>query len=139
MTAIDSVPDAHRTIEAALREDLDDQWTEVLGNWEGSTSAQRRAVHMYVSGLRNRICKGLLNIETPDELMRGLALQYMEMKCHWMMLNTQIQQQTFDNGRADESLMYRATCVSLIIQALEPLLERERVDTLSRFLSEPFE
>ena len=54
------------------------------------------------------------------------------------MLNTRIQHQTAQNGRPDEPLIYRATCVSLIVQALEPLLNREYVESIADFLAEPF-
>ncbi|MFB6272732.1 MAG: hypothetical protein ABEL51_07545 [Salinibacter sp.] len=53
------------------------------------------------------------------------------------MLNTKIQHQTATSGRPAEPLIYRATCVSLIVQALEPLLDREYVEGLADFLAEP--
>jgi hypothetical protein len=34
-------------------------------------------------------------------------------------------------------LTYRATCVSLLVEALEPLLSQERVDALADVLAEP--
>ena len=83
--------------------------------------------------------ESLLEIDSLDELERGLAVQYIEVKCHWTMLNTQIQNQTAENGRPDDSLIYRATCVSLILQALEPLVSRKRVDGVTDFLVEPLE
>ncbi|PSQ97782.1 MAG: hypothetical protein BRD55_01185 [Bacteroidetes bacterium SW_9_63_38] len=129
----------HDEIEESLRGALDDQWAEVLDEWRGAAPSQRKAVKAYVSGLRNRILRALLDIDTEEELQRGLATQYIEMKCHWTMLNTQIQHQTARDGQADENLIYRATCVSLIIQNLEPLLSQERVDNLTAFLAEPLE
>jgi hypothetical protein len=129
----------HDQIEEALRGSLDDQWAEVLDEWRGAAPSERKAVRAYVSGLRNRILRSLLDIDTEEELQRGLATQYIEMKCHWTMLNTQIQHQTARDGQADEDLIYRATCVSLIIQNLEPLLSQERVDNLTAFLAEPLE
>lgn len=129
----------HDDIEEALRDGLDDQWEEVLAGWEEAAPSERKAVQAYVSGLRNRILRSLLDIDTAEELQRGLATQYIEMKCHWTMLNTQIQHQTAREGGADENLIYRATCVSLIIQSLEPLLSQERVDNLTAFLAEPLQ
>jgi hypothetical protein len=90
-----------------------------------------------VAKLRDRILDSLLSIDTVDELRRCLAVGYVEMKCHWTMLNTRIQHQTAQNGRPDEPLIYRATCVSLIVQALEPLLSRKHVEGLADFLAEP--
>jgi hypothetical protein len=129
----------HDRIEEALRGALDRQWDEVLDEWTGAAPSERKAVKAYVSGLRNRILGTLLDIDTQDELQRGLATQYIEMKCHWTMLNTQIQHQTARDGSPDDDLIYRATCVSLIIQSLEPLLSQERIDNLTAFLAEPLQ
>ena len=134
-----TVATLHERIEGSLRDDLDGQWGEVLDHWDEGEQSQKRAVRAYVSGLRNRMLKGLLEIDEPDELNRALAIQYIEAKCHWTMLNVRIQNQTSREGMATDNLMYRATCVSLIIQALEPLLSQERVDSLTTFLAEPFD
>jgi hypothetical protein len=133
------VQDLHDRIEGALRGALDAQWDEVLDEWTDAAPSERKAVRAYVSGLRNRMLRALLDIETMDELERGLATQYIEVKCHWTMLNTQIQHQTARDGEAEEDLIYRATCVSLIIQNLEPLLSQERIDNLTAFLAEPLQ
>jgi hypothetical protein len=135
----DPVRSLHDRIEDALRGSLDEQWDEVLDQWIEAAPSERKAVRAYVSGLRNRMLRALLDIETEEELERGLATQYIEVKCHWTMLNTQIQHQTARDGEPDEDLIYRATCVSLIIQSLEPLLSQERVDNLTAFLAEPLQ
>lgn len=132
-----SVSELHDRIENALQGSLDTQWEEVLDQWTSAAPSERKAVHAYVSGLRNRILRSLLDIDTNDELRRALVTQYIEMKCHWTMLNTQIQHQTARHGEAEDDLMYRASCISLIIQRLEPLLSQEQVDTLTAFLAEP--
>lgn len=129
----------HSTIETALRGEIDDNWDIVLDDWVDAAQSQRKAVRAYVSGLRNRIYRTLMEIDSQEELERGVAIQYVEVKAHWMMLNTQIQHQTDRNGRAANDLIYRATCVSLVVQALEPLLSQTRVDSLTNFLAEPFE
>jgi hypothetical protein len=133
------VQNLHDQIEATLRDRLDDQWDEVLSGWEGGAPSQKKAVRAYVSGLRNRIVRSLMEIDTIEELERGVAIQYIEVKCHWTMLNTRIQNQTASDGMADNNLIYRATCVSLIIEGLEPLLSQERVDRLTNMLAEPLD
>jgi len=129
----------HDTIESALRGEIDNNWDIVLDEWPDAAQSQRKAVRAYVSGLRNRIFRTLMEIDSLEELQRGVAIQYVEVKAHWMMLNTQIQHQTDRDGRAADDLIYRATCVSLIVQALEPLLSQDRVDSLTGFLAEPFD
>ncbi len=129
----------HDQIDGALRGDLDAKWNQVLDQWEDGGPAQKKAITAYVSGLRNRMLRILTDLDDAEEAQHGLAIQYIEVKCHWMMLNMQIQSQTARNGRAQDNLIYRATCVSLIIEAMEPLLSRDRVDTLTGFLAEPLQ
>lgn len=133
----DSKPEALRTrIEAALQESLEKQWEEVLDQWTGAEAAEREAVWTYAANLRDRILNALRAADSQEALKRSLAVGYVEMKCHWTMLNTQIQHQTSRNGQPEEPLIYKATCVSLIVQALEPLLNREYVEGLTDFLAE---
>lgn len=132
-----TLDDLRERTETALRDSLEAQWDEVLEQWSGASPADRQAVRKDVAKLRDRILDSLLSIDTVDELRRCLAVGYVEMKCHWTMLNTRIQHQTAQNGRPDEPLIYRATCVSLIVQALEPLLSRKHVEGLADFLAEP--
>lgn len=132
-----SVDTLHDRIETSLGEELNAQLDEVLAQWDEAALSERTAVRAYVSGLRNRMLRTLRDLDAEDELMRGLATQYIEAKCHWTTLNMQIQQQTARNDPPDESLLYRATCVSLIVQALEPFLTQERIDSFTSFLSEP--
>jgi hypothetical protein len=137
MHADGPVDDMHDRIESALRGDLDGQWDEVLDQWTGAAPADRKAVRTYVSGVRNRMLRALLSIDTAEDLQRGIATQYIEVKCHWTMLNMQIQHQTAREEDVELSLLYRATCVSLIVQQLEPLLQAEHVERLSAFIAEP--
>ena len=132
-----TLDDLRERTETALRDSLEAQWDEVLEQWSGASPADRQAVRRDVAKLRDRILDSLLSIDTVDELRRCLAVGYVEMKCHWTMLNTRIQHQTAQNGRPDEPLIYRATCVSLIVQALEPLLSQKHVEGLTDFLAEP--
>jgi len=124
-------------IRTALRDRLEEQWDEVLEQWTAAAPSDRQAVRRYVAELRDRVVEPLLSIDSVNEMKRGLAAGYVEMKSHWTMLNMRIQHQTAQTGRPEESLIYRATCVSLIVQALEPLLTQEHVDNFVAFLSEP--
>ncbi len=126
----------HAVIRQLLLDGLDEAWDEVLDSWTQATPTERRAVRAYVSGLRNRVAKSLLDIRDMDELEYSIAIQYIELRCHWTMLNTRIQNQTAD-GRPDERLLYRATCVSQIVDALESLLPSDSIDRLSGFVAEP--
>jgi hypothetical protein len=123
-------------VREALYDALDERWDEVLLGWERASPRQRESVKAYVAGVRNRIWKGLSEISSVDGLEKGLAIQYVELKARWTMLNTQIQSQTAQGSEPDDELIYRATCISLLIEALEPLLRQEQVDALTDRINE---
>jgi len=126
----------HDHIRSALHDGMEDRWEDVLSGSD-IASSRRQAVKAYVNGLRNRVWNSLQDIHTVDELERGLVVQYLELKSRWTMLNVQIQHQTRREGTPDPELTYRATCVSLLVEALEPLLSQEQVDALAEVLAEP--
>ena len=129
----------HERLRSALRDDLNATWDDALATWTDATPAERKAVHAYVAGLRNRILRGLVELDAPEEIRQCIAVQCIEMKCHWTMLNTRIQNQMAQEGGPDETLLYRATCVSQIVQALEAFLPQDRVDRLSDLVAEPLD
>lgn len=132
----DRICAVHAAIRRLLGDDLDAAWDDVLSTWTGANAEARTAVRADVDGLRNRVLRSLIGTSTMDELEYGVAIQYVELRCHWTMLNARIQHQTAQ-GRPDDPLLYRATCVSQIIDALESLLPPESVDHLSAFVAEP--
>lgn len=125
-------------IYEALHEGLEKRWETALSDWDGST-AQANAVKAHAVGLRNRAWQSLQDIHSVEELERGLIVQYLELKSRWTMLNVRIQHQTRQQGTAPDDLLYRATCLSFLVEALEPLLTQERVDALAEMLSEPLQ
>ncbi len=129
--ADEKVEYVHNRIREALYDGLDGRWDEVLTEWDEASSRQQEMIRRYVSGIRERAWSSLSEIRSIEELEQGLAIQYIELKARWTMLNTQIQSQTEKYDSPDDGLIYRATCVSLIVQALEPLLRQEQIDTLT--------
>lgn len=118
-------------IDAVLGDSLDEQWTEVLNQWGDAAPSERRTVRADVSRLRDQLLDSLRVLNSLDALKRSLALGYVEMKCQWTRLNAQIQHKTAHGEQVPESLFYRAACVSLMVQALEPLLTRASVEDVA--------
>lgn len=132
--------DALRTrIDRALGEPLDDRWDEVLDEWSGSERAQRQAVRDEVTALRNRLRETLTEFDSLDRLQRAIAVAYAEVKCRWTLLTVQIRDRTDRDGRVDDRLIHRATCVSLLVQQLDPLVRAADRPEVSAFVGEPLE
>jgi len=132
-----SVQEHHDRIQPVLGEGLDGQWDLVLDQWTDADASEREAVRANVSGLRDRLLRAVLESESVDDLDRVIATQYIEVKCRWTMLNMQIQRQTARDGGPEQPLLYRVTCLSLIVQSLESVLCFKRIDRLATFFAEP--
>ena len=78
----------HTHIRRALYDGMEDRWEEVLAGGN-LTSSRQQAVTASVNGLRNRGWNTLQDIQTVEELERGLVIQYLELKSRWTMLNVQ--------------------------------------------------
>lgn len=132
-----SAEELHRRIEEALQFSLEDQWKEIAGEW-AEAPLNRTAVEEELVEMRDRVLSALLEIDTVPELRRALAAQYVELRARWGRLLVQMQAQMSQHQQVEERLIYRATCVHLCIQQLEPLLCWDHVDTFTEALSEPF-
>lgn len=128
----------HEHIREVLYEGLEAQWEEVLAERDGP-AAQKTSVCAYVEGLRNRVWASLKEIGFVAERQRGVIVQHLELKSRWTMLNVQIRHQPRQDAVPADEVLYRATCLSLVVETLEPLLTQERVDSLAEMLSEPLQ
>lgn len=124
-------------VESALGSSLEEEWAEVLDQWSSAAPASRTAVRSDLLGLRNRLLNRIMEMSSLDGLRQGLAVQYGQVKCRWLMMTMKIQHQTLRHGGADEQLICRATCVSLLVQSLEPLLHQPSMSRLTEVLDEP--
>lgn len=131
-----SVGGLHRRLGNRLRGPLEAQWDELLDHWATDPS-EREAVRAGVVEVRNQVLGTLLDLDQPDELRRGMALQYVEVRCQWALALALIQSQEKRDGRVEERLVYRASCLSLLVQRFEPLVCWEEVDAVASSLRVP--
>lgn len=116
---------------------LDESWNRTLAEWEDAAHSQLQATLAYVRGLRNQILNVTSEIDSMEELERILALGYIDLKCQWSILNVQIQYAVAHRGEIREDLMYRATCVTHLLEAVEGLLSQSDVDAMTEMISAP--
>lgn len=127
----------HHRLNRDLRASLEAQWEEVLGQWKGADPADREAILSEVTAQRDKMLERLLQLDTVKALQRGIALQYIAMKSHWATVHLQLEAQARRGHSVEEMLLYRATCVNLLLQRLEPLLSPASLDTLTATLCDP--
>ncbi len=77
------------------------------------------------------------DIKDIEEIPVTLALKYIETKCRWINLNTQINYRLMRTGVPMELEMYRASILSHLLLRMEALLPPQDLQTICDFLSQP--
>lgn len=116
---------------------LEAGWALTLSEWEDAAHSQIQATLAHSRGLRNQILNVTREMDSMEELERILALCYIDLKCQWSILNAQIQYAAAHRGEIREDLMYRATCVSQLLDRVEGMLSQTDVDAMTEMISEP--
>ncbi|MAQ92163.1 hypothetical protein B1759_02350 [Rubrivirga sp. SAORIC476] len=116
---------------------LEEGWAQTLAEWHDAAHSQILATLAYTRGLRNQILNVTAEMDSMEELERILALCYIDLKCQWSILNVQIQYAAAHRGEIREDLMYRATCVTQLLDRVEGLLSQSDVDAMTEMISEP--
>lgn len=79
----------------------------------------------------------LRDVEDDEELSVLVFSKYVELKCLWKQLNAQVQYQNFKKGMADSNLVLKASLVTYILIAIEPLLHEDDLAEIQSFLTKP--
>jgi len=79
----------------------------------------------------------LEDIKDVEEIPVSLALKYIETKCRWINLNTQINYRLMRTGEPMELEMYQASVLSHILMHLEHLLPADDLQAICEFLTQP--
>ena len=106
-------------LKTALVEALEEKWNRMIEGWDEQSDAKRKALSSFLSGLRNRLYFIISDMESDLDIQRSIALYYVEMQCQWTLLNLKLQHSHSVSNEVPKDLMYRAACISLIIESLE--------------------
>ena len=79
------------------------------------------------------------DIEEPEELELTTVIQYIELKSHWIKLNTQLNYQMFKRGESDRATMFRAALISSTLSRIEPLIADADIRRITDFLANPID
>lgn len=77
------------------------------------------------------------DVEIDSELSVTLFTKYIELKCYWKQLNTQIQYQNFKTGSANTVLIGKASLTTFFLIAIEPLIHDTDLAEIQEFLTKP--
>jgi hypothetical protein len=116
---------------------LEQELEGCLAAWTNATSAEVGETRSWIQSQCHDFIELAGEIDDSEELELSIAVRYIELKSHWMMLNTKIQYSLFHAGEAPEVIMFRASLVSHVVGALEQLLTPTDIERITRFLAQP--
>lgn len=88
-----------------------------------------------VKALRSDFSSQLQLLDDERDVSLALGYFYIELKSHWIRLNTQIQYSLLLLGEEDNARTLRAALVTTLIEITERFLSTENLNTLNAFLS----
>ncbi|MFN3200761.1 MAG: hypothetical protein ACE366_20350 [Bradymonadia bacterium] len=127
----------HKVIAAIKAESLEQVWHETLDHWEDAEAQDRQRVYAWASGLRDQFVDHLIEVDDDEELIFAIALRYIELRCHWQMLNTQLNYQMFRRGECSPELQMRSSTLSQLIERISPFITDEDTARIGEFLLAP--
>lgn len=113
---------------------------ENIEDWGKSFEMSREDEHLtqvWFNSVINNFLKILEDVEDEEELRVLLFSKYVELKCFWKQLNTQVQYQNFNTGNTDSKLIIQASLITYILIAIEPLIHEEDLAEIQQFLTKP--
>ncbi|TGL04913.1 hypothetical protein EHQ43_11580 [Leptospira bouyouniensis] len=114
--------------------------TENIEDWIIGFSQQdqnKKNIQSWFDSVIHQFIYILDDVEVKEELSVLLFSKYVELKCYWKQLNTQIQYQNFNKGEADPELIIKASLTTYILIALEPMIHDEDLNEIQEFLTKP--
>ncbi|XDD53111.1 hypothetical protein AB3N62_11520 [Leptospira sp. WS4.C2] len=113
---------------------------ENIEDWGKSFEMSKEDEHItqvWFNSVINNFLKILEDVEDEEELRVLLFSKYVELKCFWKQLNTQVQYQNFNTGNTDSKLIIQASLITYILIAIEPLIHEEDLAEIQQFLTKP--
>ena len=127
-----------KTVEQHLKSaDLETVIPTTLANWENADKAQIAEVTEWVCGIRDEFIALVHDVDDSEQIIASIAIHYIEIKSHWIALNTKMNYQMARNGAAETPIVLRGAAVSAFLATLEPLIQPGDVDAITSFLAEP--
>lgn len=77
------------------------------------------------------------DVDDAEDQQLMVAAQYIERKARWIQLNTAIQYRRIASGRSDLRLIHEASIVSLLLGAIEPLIDPLSLERINELLEQP--
>lgn len=124
--------------ESLTESNLEENWEEIVDSMIDDAD-QKQELLSWVEGYRDEFLEMTEDVQDESEVKTSLILRYIEIKCHWMMLNTHMQYQAVNTGNPDEEIMVKGSLISGLLEKLEDFMDENDVEKITGFLSKPMD
>ncbi len=134
--AVDLVTD----LQTALGENtLEAKWNSIFETWAelDGTKTKIKEARRWIERTRDQFLDAVLVIDDPEDRAMTTALKYIELKCYWLTINTQLNYQIFAKGAPDITLQFRNSLISELIGSIEPFLKTDDINRIGEFVMDP--
>jgi hypothetical protein len=91
----------------------------------------------WVRRRRDDFIRAIQEINDEEDFNLLLAIQFIELKSHWMMLNTKMNYEIFRGKDPEEETVLRGSLISFLIEAIESFIDEEDLSKITEFLAQP--
>lgn len=116
---------------------LANAWAELAGAFADADAAAEAAARAWTRQRRDTFLAAAAEVDDPDDRRYAVVLQYIELKSHWIQLNTQISYQNAARGEPDAALVLRAAHCAQLLGTIECLISADDLALITRFLAAP--
>ncbi|MDF3821340.1 hypothetical protein P3G55_15660 [Leptospira sp. 96542] len=129
------------TVEAVLTDTkINNEIRQNLENWRTDYSiidSDFKEIESWIYKIIEDFLQIVRDVEDESELVSLVFLKYIELKSLWKQMNVQIQYQNFMKGQVDSRLVGKASLITFVLIAIEPLLHEKELKEIQEFLAKP--
>lgn len=122
-------------VELFNKDELDQKVNEILDGWNPNDLSEKDFVKGWFEIQYQALFYNLEDITDDEDIKVTLKYRYLELKSHWFQLNNRVQYAMI-NGKINETLTYKTSLISLLINQFEEILSNDIVENIHLMLND---
>lgn len=123
--------------QTLARAELGEAMAEALGDYPGLTPGELHRLIDEFAGHESRFLADVAEVEEHEVLLELAIAFYIEAKCRFIRTIAEANYQLWRTGQSSPWSACRSAAASILVASVEPLIDRETVERITRFLADP--
>ena len=125
------------TVQERLASDvMESKWREILSEWSGDDATKESLVH-WVRAERDNTIELAESATHEDDLETSVMIRYIELRSQWIRYNALTNYLRLRSGRESREMMLRGVLASSLVEALEPVINKNDLRKACDFMVAP--